>query len=475
VTQQRVALGTADEAAEVTTSYRANGQVETLTDGENNRTTYVYDGHDRLLQTLFPHPTKGAGVSNAADYEQLSYDPDGNVTSRRLRDGQVIGFTFDALDRVTLKDLPNTNVFEWDVSYAYDNLGRMTQANDINHGMQHSLVYDALGRLTSETSNWYGTRSSAYDAAGRRTRLTWRDGFSVDYDHLVTGEVAAIRENGATSGIGVLATFGYDDLGRRTSLTRGNGTITSYGYDPASRLTSLAQDLAGSAYDLSLTFSHNPALQIVSNTRSNDLYAWTGHGSGTTGAIVNGLNQLTVQGATALSHDARGNMTFDGSRSFGHTAENRMTTINGALLLAYDPLGRLYNDSDARLYGYDPVAGELIEQLSYPPDAIVRRYVPGPGMDEPLVWYEGSGAGDRRFLHADERGSIVAVSDSAGNAIAVNRYDEYGKPQAGNLGRFQYTGQVFLPEIGSITTRRGCTIRGWAGSFRPTRSATATA
>ena len=32
-----------------------------------------------------------------------------------------------------------------------------------------------------------------------------------------------IRENGATAGVGVLATYGYDDLGRRTALTRGNG------------------------------------------------------------------------------------------------------------------------------------------------------------------------------------------------------------------------------------------------------------
>jgi RHS repeat-associated protein len=30
----------------------------------------------------------------------------------------------------------------------------------------------------------------------------------------------------------------------------------------------------------------------------------------------------------------------------------------------------------------------------------------------------------------------------------VNAYDEYGIPQAGNIGRFQYTGQAWLPEIG---------------------------
>ena len=72
----------------------------------------------------------------------------------------------------------------------------------------------------------------------------------------------------------------------------------------------------------------------------------------------------------------------------------------------------------------------------------------GPGMDEPLVQYEDAGANDRRFLSADERGSIVAVTDSAGNLIAANSYDEYGIPGSGNYGRFQYTGQMWLPEVG---------------------------
>jgi hypothetical protein len=73
---------------------------------------------------------------------------------------------------------------------------------------------------------------------------------------------------------------------------------------------------------------------------------------------------------------------------------------------------------------------------------LLRRYVPGPGIDEPLVWYEGSGTTDRRWYHADERGSVVALSDGSGAMLAINRYDEYGVPRPGNLGRFQYTGQA---------------------------------
>jgi len=78
--------------------------------------------------------------------------------------------------------------------------------------------------------------------------------------------------------------------------------------------------------------------------------------------------------------------------------------------------------------------------------ATIRRYVHGPGSDEPLVQYEGFGT--RNWLHADERGSIVALSDAAGNVTAVNRYDEYGVPAQTNAGLFQYTGQVWLGELG---------------------------
>jgi RHS repeat-associated protein len=67
-------------------------------------------------------------------------------------------------------------------------------------------------------------------------------------------------------------------------------------------------------------------------------------------------------------------------------------------------------------------------------------------MDEPLVWYEGAGTGDRRWLIADQLGSVVAVSNASGAALAVNSHDEYGVPGPANLGRFGYTGQAWLPE-----------------------------
>nr|WP_240953967.1 RHS repeat-associated core domain-containing protein [Sphingomonas sp. G-3-2-10] len=440
------------EADEVTSTYTDNGKLATVTDAEGNKTTYEYDGFDRVAKTRLPDTTKGAGTSSTTDYIQPTYDANRNVTSIRLRDGTSIGFTYDTLNRPTAKNLPGS---EPDVSYTYDLLGRMTGASHTGNDL--TFTYDALGRNLSarssglDTINFNGTVSYEYDLAGRRTKLSWPNGQYVTYDYLVTGEMAVIRENGATSGIGVLATYAYDDLGRRTSLTLGNGVVTTYSVDGVSRLSSLSHNLSGSGDDVTTSFTYNPASQIAGQTRTNDGYAWGGHYNVGRNYTSNGLNQLTAAGGTSLGYDARGNLTSSGSDSFGYSSENLLTSAtvgSTSSTLQYDPLGRLYKiavSSVGQRFLYD--GAEQIAQMN---DAGImqRRYVRGPGADEVLVEYTGSGTVTRTFLQTDERGSIVARTDATGAKVAINSYNEYGIPASGNAGRFQYTGQAWLPELG---------------------------
>jgi RHS repeat-associated protein len=117
-----------------------------------------------------------------------------------------------------------------------------------------------------------------------------------------------------------------------------------------------------------------------------------------------------------------------------------------ATSLGYDPAGRLTSiaasSTTQLLYDGDEIVGETDGS-----GVLLRRYVHGPGADEPLVWYEGAGTSDRRWLAADERGSIVAVVNGSGTAV-VNTYDEYGQPGGTLDGRFGYTGQAWIPEAG---------------------------
>jgi RHS repeat-associated protein len=434
----QVAVGTAVAADDETRTYTLNGKLATVTDGENNRTTFEYDGHDRLAKTRYPVATVGALASSTTDFEQLSYDANANVTQRRLRDGQLINSAYDNLNRATTKDLPAP---ESDVAYAYDLQGRMLSATQ---GAQTSaMAYDALGRMISETSGGYMT-GLQYDTASRLTRVTHNDGFYAGYVYNST-DLTSINENGTTT----LVSYAMDDLGRRTSLTRGNGTVTSYAYDPVSRLASFTQNLAGSTQDLTVgTFSYNPASQITGYSRSNDSYAWMGHYNVNRSYGTNGLNQLTSAGATALGYDGRGNLTTSGSSAYSYTAENRLITAPNGVSIGYDPTGRISQlTQGANVTRFEHLGTRMIIERNAG-GTILRRYVHGPGNDEPIVWYEGAGTVDKRYLHTDERGSVVAVSTGGGAASIINAYDEYGIPASTNAGRFQYTGQVWLPEIG---------------------------
>lgn len=447
VTKVESAVGAAAAANEVRTAYTANGQVDYVIDAEDNRTAYIYDGFDRLSQTRYPVTTQGANSSNASDYEGLTYDARSSVTQRRLRDGTTIGYSYDDLGRLTAKDLPSG---ESDVSYSYDLMGRATGVTQGSHSL--TFVQDALGRLTSQTGP-LGTTGYTYDAAGRRLTMSYPGGvLTINYDYDTAGNVTKIRENGATSGVGVLASYAYDNLGRRTSVTFGNGSVQSFGYDAASRLDTLTNNLGGAAttHDLVQTFSYNPAGQIASVSRSNDAYAWSNHYNVDRGYTLDGLNRIASIGATSFSYDGRGNLTSDGTNSFSYTSENLLKTAPGGATLAYDPLGRLYQTAKSPTttrFLYDGI--DLIGEYDGS-NAVQRRYVHGPGIDNPIAWYEGStiGSTTRRFLMADERGSVVSVTDSAGATIAINAYDEYGIPGAGNAGRFGFTGQTWLPEVG---------------------------
>lgn len=79
---------------------------------------------------------------------------------------------------------------------------------------------------------------------------------------------------------------------------------------------------------------------------------------------------------------------------------------------------------------------------------VLNRYVHGPGDDEPLVAYTGPGTSGPDYLIADERGSIMGVTAWTAALSNANTYDEYGKPGSSNAGRFQYTGQAWIPEVG---------------------------
>jgi RHS repeat-associated protein len=100
-----------------------------------------------------------------------------------------------------------------------------------------------------------------------------------------------------------------------------------------------------------------------------------------------------------------------------------------------------------RRYGHDAAnsAAAVLDRPGWRRASTALAAPPPTGADDPLIWY---GAGAKRWLHADHQGSIVAIADTSGTTLAINAYDAWGIPNAGNAGRFQYTGQAWFGELG---------------------------
>lgn len=457
LTQQKVGVGTTAAATEETLTYTNDGLVQSILDGENNLTAYTYDGFDRLSDTYYPNLNKGADDSNGSDYAQLTYDANSNVTQRRVRSGSTISCVYDALNRVT--HLNGATLATRD--FTYDNLGRMLTAIYSTNGQGITNTWNALGELTSSSSNMGGTAelmSYGYDLAGRRTSVSYptvvgTPDLTVTYNYLTTGEVKSISD-GATS----LASYGYDALGNRANVTYGDGVTQTYTYDPVSRLTILNNDLAGTTYDLSIGTSTNPisynaASQITSLPKTNDAYAWTGAVNVTRGYTSNGLNQYTAAGPASFTYDANGNLAGDGTWTYTYDSQNDLTSAADASInanLSYDPVGRLWKLAGSGIGDLSFVSdgNEIAAVYAVSTGGLENRYVFGPGVDEPIVQYDASG--NRTWLISDERGSIIALPDANGNASSsrINSYDESGIPGSTNNGRYQYTGQFYLSQIG---------------------------
>jgi RHS repeat-associated protein len=320
--------------------------------------------------------------------------------------------------------------------------------------------FDGFGNLTARTSRMAGVSrilSYAYDLEGNRTQVTHPDGnyFAYGFDGLNRFNV--LMENAAVgSSTQPLLNIGYRVGGGRESISRLGGATTTIALDNARRLDAFTQNLAGSAHDLTNDFDYNPASQVIRLGQSNTLYTYTDNKSRVGVYTPNGLNQYTNIDEAPIGHDANGNLISDAASSstFTYDMENHLVAMSGTVdgqavsaTLVYDVLGRLaqttINGVTTQLhYDGDALVGEYVGGV------LTQRYVHGDQVDEPLVQYAGTGLSNRRFLHADHQGSIIAHSDGTGVAVQTNSYDAYGIPASTNDGRFGYTGQTWLRQLG---------------------------
>ncbi len=418
-------------------AYDAGSNLVSIRDAKKNATAYEYDKLNRLKKTVYPDDS----------FETRGYNKVGNLVSKINREGKTASYTYDKLNRLQTINYPDTT----QVSYDYDKLGRLVSAGNNTNAAQY--VYDALDRVTRVTQD--GKKISyEYDAAGNRTKLVYPDGTYVTYIHDALNRLDKIKD-----GVGqAIADYTYDKASRRTQADLLNGTQGVYEYDRINMLKSLnnkvstsqavisgfvyeydkvgnrkslatAEGVHSYTYDkiYQLTKVDYPGGYPFTDTGYNFDAVANRTNVGTTAYISNELNQYSKVGSVAYLYDKNGNLTGDGINIYTYDFENRMVQAKiGAdtVMFAYDAFGRRTGKSGSAgvvSYFYD---GDQVIAEYDGSGKLLRKFVYGTGIDEPIVMYNGA---KQYFYHFDGLGSVSEITDSGGGVVEKYGYDVYGE------------------------------------------------
>ncbi|WP_218943559.1 hypothetical protein [Exilibacterium tricleocarpae] len=377
-------------------SYDANNRVVEIQDPESNIVRYTYDGNGNRTQVIDARGHATTSFYNASNEVTVSvdaegyatafvYDNNGNVVSRTLH-MQPLPLPVDPASApvlpVTAAD--QTTLFEYDrlsrvvasidaegfrTEFAYDAVGNRLQTRQFRNlagtdiAVTHSY-YDAVNReVAAITAEGYLTEY-AYDAVGNRTRRTLFDQrVIVPASGLPAGqpgdagrtEVFAYdlvnRQVRATSALGVVTDFEYDNRSNRIAIIEAAGSdeqrITRFAYDTADRLidtidaqgtitrsvldangnTLERRDAFATAAERVITFTFDGNNRVVSQTDALGAvtrFVYDGNGNLTAKTLAAGLPETRTE-------------TFEYDRENRRTAE-----VNGAgegREFAYDGAG----------------------------------------------------------------------------------------------------------------------------------------
>ena len=447
--------------------YDAAGRVVAESNAAGEVTAYAYDAAGNLTNRV-----DGTGVETILEYDALNrpvamgsgtlryeyaYDLGGRRTSMCTRvDGDVVeatAFEYDLNDHLVAKTEPSGHV----LAYVYDPVGNRASLG-VSNVLALSYAYDARNRLVEIAGN-DKTTQFAYDAAGQRTNAVWPNGTRAAYAYDNAAQLLSLVHGRAGSPNPPLASFNYayDLSGNRTNMITLGGT-NSYSYDARNWLTAAAYPDGRIE-----TFAYDPV--------GNRIHLG-GAGSTPTDYAYGPVNRLlaaaTATETNAYTYDAAGRLVGQAvngqDRTYGYDFMSRMTSLtdtNGSVFsYAFDGEGNRIrqnlNDCLETRFVYD--GPNVVMELSaeggsaYGGNAsnqVVRAYVNGPGVDQPIerIDFINGTPRNRQVFHADGLGSITMLTDESGEPIQTYTYAAFGdiRAQTGtDLNRITYTAREAL-------------------------------
>jgi len=451
----------ADGSRETYAYEPSTARLKSRTDPLGQRTDYAYARDDRpsavdyvgaleptaplrfMYDPAYPRLTQRIDGDGTTAY---TYHPAGSLGALRLaqEDGpfanDTLAYTYDALGRLQSRTVDAVaDSFAYDVlgrlvshatplaEFAYDYLGATTQRT------RRSVVGNAVAACPGSVRNEHAAEHNTCTGIGhaygiqRRTAATLVSTWQYA-DNLHDRRLESIQHQGGASGAdpGTLPrSYAYvtdpeNRLLAQTESVAGTPTRTwAYGYDPADRLT---QALAspGGTYAYTLDAADNLLGQQTPTGAASSTY--------------DALNQIVQRNSQPLTHDAAGNLTGDGVRTYAHDAEQRLLRIGytgtgRSTAFRYDAFGRrtavIESDGTTATETRYRWCGERLCQARDAADTVTRRYY---DEGELAVGASADSADMATFYAEDHLGSIRDLRTADGQVLASYDYDPYGIP-----------------------------------------------
>jgi RHS repeat-associated protein len=453
--------------------YDARGNVTRITDPAGNTWSFGYDSLSRKLWSSDPD----------LGYWTYEYDAAGREVAHTDAKGQRTTWTYDGSDRILTRTSRAGTAQARTVTWTYDeqrpgysNLGHLTTLRDATG--QWTYDYNAAGKQVRATRIQDGvayTVQRGFDASGQLLWTQYPDGDSIG----TPGNPLRYDGNGRPRFIpGIVNDATYAPDGQLLTQVNANGTVTTHTYDPHRRWRLGLRTTRGAGVVQDLTFTRDASGNVlrVTSPFANESWAYQYDVRGQLTSVAalqnSGGSWSTVWSPhnQAFSYDALGNLTYNshvGSYSYPGAGSARPHAVltAGPHTYSYDANGNLVSGGGrAIVYDGDNLPVD-INGVTFTYDGFGHRirkvangvttltlgddYEVSNGVATKYVSLAGALTAKRVgtttfWMHTDDRGSVQAITDAAGNEVQRLTYKAYGERLGTATGHVEsrgYTGQ----------------------------------
>jgi RHS repeat-associated protein len=465
----------------VTTKYDLWGRKAEFTDPSNGTYKYEYDGLGKLLKEISPKGTKEYTYNAKGQLitqKELSAGDNGKATNK------TISFIYNNLGMVTDKK-GNANGKSYLTYLTYDANGRVLTTGESSNGklfFKKNITYDDKGRVISYDKGLY--------SSGQMTQMSLQNVYSV-----WSGALYQIKDKNTTKvlwqinktnakGQVLKANLGsvtidnnYDANNflksvAHVSAVQPNVLQMTYVFDAIKNELKSRSRKGGIVVNEVFTFDDNNRLKSWTNPKtgllSNNVYDDKGRitendQTGTTTFRTDKIYQADTQLLNAagvqnynnnipltISYNENNDPIYidgqngDAQFSYGLTEMRQMVTYGGNF--AEDKQGKFtkyYSEDGSYEITTDNTTGKEKHIL----------YIGNP-YDSDIVYIKNYTDANAKylFLHKDYLGSILAISDEAGNLVEQRHFDAWGILTNGALSVLDrgYTSHEHFAELGII-------------------------